>query len=144
MIRSWLAKHVFYPTQDALRGLGSLGRWRELEQSQWWSPDQLRALQDRRLRQLILHAASQTPFYRERFERASIQPDDVKSIDDLRDLPLLLKDDIRERHEDMIAESHRGDLMSSCTSGSTGSPLIFSVGRRRCGADLAARIRAHR
>ncbi len=34
MIRSWLAKHVFYPTQDGLRGLGSLRRWRELEQSQ--------------------------------------------------------------------------------------------------------------
>ncbi len=144
MIRSWLAKHVFYPTQDALRGLGSLRRWRDLEQSQWWSPDQLRAFQDTKLRQLIRHATSQTPFYRERFERVFIRPADVRSIDDLSDLPLLLKDDIRDGHEDMIADSHRGELMSSCTSGSTGSPLIFSVGRRRCGADLAARIRAHR
>ena len=44
----------------------------------------------------------------------------------------------------MVARSHQNELIDSCTSGSTGSPLIFSIGRRRSRSDVAARLRAHR
>lgn len=144
MIRSWLAKHMFYPAQDALRGRESLRLWRRLEESQWFDAEQLHDLQDAKLKQLLVHAAEQTPFYRERLECAGIDPAGVTSISDLQDLPILTKDDIRGQHEQMVACSQRDEAISSCTSGSTGSPLIFSVGPRRCGADVASRLRAHR
>ena len=144
MIRSWLAKHLFYPAQDALSGRSSVRLWRELEESQWWEPSRLVELQNSKLRKLVIHAAEQTLFYRRRLQQAGIEPTRVGGIEDLRDLPLLLKDDIRGEREQMVAASHHKELMTSCTSGSTGSPLIFWVGPTRCSADVAARLRAHR
>ena len=66
----------------------------------------------------------------------------MRCIEDLRSLPLLTKDDIRTHRELLVARDHEDDLTSSCTSGSTGSPLSFWVGPRRSRADVAARIRA--
>ncbi len=144
MIRSWFARHVFYPAADALSGRGALRLWRELQESQWWNADRLRDLQGAKLKKLIAHAAGRTSFYRARLHQAGIDPLGVNCINDLRHMPLLLKDDIRAQREQMVADTHRDKSITSCTSGSTGSPLIFSVGKKRCGADLAARMRAHR
>ncbi len=144
MIRSWLARHVFYPAQDALRGRSSLRLSRELEESQWWDPRRLESLRRLKLRQLLSHAGANCPFYAERLARSGIDPSAVQCIDDLRNLPVLSKAEIRAAGDAMISGLHGSDLETSCTSGSTGSPLIFSVGSRRCSADVAARIRAHR
>ena len=144
MIRTWLARHVFYPAQDALRGRSSLRMSRDLEESQWWDSQRLDSLQCSKLQQLILHAAANCPFYAERLAGAGIDPVAVECIDDLRDLPVLSKVEIRAAGDAMVSGLHGSDLVESCTSGSTGSPLIFSVGSRRCSADVAARIRAHR
>ncbi len=70
MIRSWLSRHVFFPVQDALRGRGSLCMWRALEESQWWDADRLRDLQSAKLKELVVHAAGQAPFYRQRLRQA--------------------------------------------------------------------------
>ncbi|MCH8854217.1 MAG: phenylacetate--CoA ligase family protein [Planctomycetes bacterium] len=143
MIRTWLARHVFYPAQDALRGRISLRMARALEESQWWDSQRLDSLQCLKLQQLILHASANCPFYADRLADAGIDPAAVQCIDDLRDLPVLSKAQIRAAGDAMVSGLHGSDLVESCTSGSTGSPLIFSVGSRRCSADVAARIRAH-
>ena len=143
MIRSWLARHMFYPAQEALRGRDSLRYWRVLEESQWWEIEQLRTLQEHKLAELTAHAGKHTPFYARRFRESGISHTGLRSLDDLRHLPLLTKDDIRNHREEMIAATHTNDVIPSCTSGSTGSPLVFSVGRRRGRSDVASRIRAH-
>ncbi len=144
MIRSWLAKHIFYPAQEALCGRDSMAYWDLLEESQCFNLDQLRELQCTKLQALTRHAALESSFYRRRFDATGIDSRQVCSIDDLREMPLLTKDDIRAHREEIVAESHLEKLIASCTSGSTGSPLIFSVGPRRCRSDVAARLRAHR
>lgn len=143
MIRSWLARNVFYPAQDALRGRDSLRYWRDLEDSQWRSADHLREIQEAKLRKLAAHAVARTPFYRARFAQAGLAAERI-GVEALHKLPVLTKEDVRTWREQMIDESVRGGLTDSCTSGSTGSPLLFSVDQRRCRSDVAARIRAHR
>lgn len=138
-----MTRHILYPVLEAATGRDTMRCWRALEESQWFDAGRLADIQGAKLHQLVEHAVEQTAFYGRRFEEASIDVTTVQSIRDLADLPLLTKDDVRAERERMVARSHCRELISSCTSGSTGSPLIFSVGRRRCQADVASRLMAH-
>ena len=42
----------------------------QLDQSQWWPPETLRALQMQQLGKLLVHAARTVPFYRDRLGKA--------------------------------------------------------------------------
>jgi phenylacetate-CoA ligase len=114
---------------------------RELEGSQFLSTEELQALQFHRLRRLLVHAYGRCPFYRERFRRISLSPDDIQSLADLRSLPVLEKRDIQERFEMMVPEGWpREELFLDHTGGSTGAPIAFYSNReRRCWGKAATR-----
>ncbi len=95
---------------------------RSLLQHQWLSPGELKALETERLRALVAHAYSAVPYYHKLFDAAGIRPDRVRSIADLRDLPVTRKEEIRELPlTELVA---RNTDISRCvdgkTSGSTG------------------------
>jgi phenylacetate-CoA ligase len=107
---------------------------RELERSQFFSAEEVRALQLRRLRKLLAHAYDRCPFYRERFDAAGLHPEDVCSLEDLRTLPPLEKREIQEQGGRMVAEGWpQDDLLPNQTGGSTGTPIRFFLnGDRKC------------
>ena len=139
---------------------------RELERSQWWSPDQLRELQRTKLRDLFRHARTNVPFWRDRLDPArfhleeadpepqalacaeSARAEALGSAGDplavLREIPLLDKTRIRESLEDLVWAGAPGGLHRFTTGGSSGEPLVFYLDRRRQAFDQAARIRSHR
>ena len=97
---------------------------RRLKETQYHSPERILEAQNRRLAAMVRHAAGTSVFYRERFAAAGIDPMTVESIEDLRNLPLLTKSDIRS-HTDIILSSayRKRDLVLSKTGGSTGVAL---------------------
>ena len=81
-------------------------------------------LQDKRVRELA-RRAYEVPFYRERFDKAGVKPEDIKEGKDLAKLPLLTKDELREW---MKKEDETGNYefwYHDRTSGSTGNPLML-------------------
>ncbi|WP_231869006.1 phenylacetate--CoA ligase family protein [Rhodococcus opacus] len=56
--------------------------------------------QERRLRWLVRLAATGSPFYREWFDSSGVDPRSIRTLDDLRRLPLLQRSDLVERPED--------------------------------------------
>src|SRR5207248_3256466 len=59
--------------------------------------DQLRALQDERLRALIHRIFNQPiPFFRDKLQAAGIGPDDIKSVDDMPKIPRTVKQELRD------------------------------------------------
>lgn len=58
------------------------------------SRDEIEALQVQRLRETVARAA-QSEHYRRALAAAKVSPDDIRSVDDLRRLPLTTKDDLR-------------------------------------------------
>lgn len=69
-------------------GIGSK-RWDRL------APDERRALQEHRLRKILrTRVLPFSPFYRELFERARIDPDSIRTLDDLRRVPFTTKQDL--------------------------------------------------
>src|SRR6266496_228345 len=72
---------------------------RYMPASEYWNPktetasrDELAALQLIKLRRLCEWAAARSPWYRESFRRAGFEPDHLRSLDDLRRIPPLTRD----------------------------------------------------
>jgi len=98
-------------------------RLAELERSQWLSPDELAARQWRKVRVLLDHAAGGVPFYRRLFRELGATPEDIRTPEDLQALPVLSKQIIRERQQELLAAGNFR-LMRRTTSGSTGIPMV--------------------
>jgi len=101
-------------------------RLEELMVSEWWSPGEISAYQDERLRGLVRHAYANVPFYRERMQDLGLTPADIRGRADLPKLPLLSKDDVRRHRERLVADGvDRRRLLDGFTGGTTGSALRF-------------------
>ncbi|PSP93029.1 phenylacetate--CoA ligase, partial [Halobacteriales archaeon QS_1_68_44] len=89
--------------------------------------DELRDLQGERLRETVEHAYENVPFYRERFDEAGIDPDDVDSIDDIERLPMTTKEDFRDQYPDGLFGVAREEVRRiHASSGTTGKPKIVA------------------
>jgi len=58
--------------------------------------EELREEQLRGLQWTVKHAYENSPFYRERLDRAGVNPEDIRTLDDIRRLPFTTADDLRE------------------------------------------------
>ncbi|MFN7991477.1 MAG: hypothetical protein U0R44_04945 [Candidatus Micrarchaeia archaeon] len=106
-----------------------------MKRNQWKGREELRELQGRRLRQLIVHAKRSVPFYRKRFPDI----DAVRSVHDLPLLPMTSKEEVAADPGSFIsAGAERGVLISNPTSGSSGIqvPVFISREESRYGIAL--------
>lgn len=133
---------LLFPMQEAAKRHDTVVVRRQLEQSQWWEPERIMALQVERLKALLTSASS-VPYWRDLFMRQGLQASTVRSLTDLRVLPLLDKATIRAQGDAMKHPSARG-LARFNTGGSSGEPLIFFIGKERVSHDVAAKWRATR
>ena len=109
-----------------LRGSQSLALLREMRDEPWQPREIVLARQLERLRALLAHAERHVPYYRETFRAAGVRSADVRSLDDFARLPVLTKDVLRTRREDLIAETvDRATLFPQHSGGSTGVPVSF-------------------
>lgn len=102
----------------------SIGK--RLDGDQWRPPDEINAIQRRRLKKLLAHAYGNVPYYRRRFAESGIELDSICSLEDFRKLPFLRKTDIQRNFKDLIAANYNiGRLKPDSTGGSTGYPINF-------------------
>jgi phenylacetate-CoA ligase len=94
-----------------------------------WTTEEICRYQVWKLRDLIGMAYHNSPFYRRLFDQHSVQPDNLRGIEDLKQLPILEKQMLRETDPlDVVTvqpdtDSDEIDWMEELTSGSTGHPL---------------------
>ncbi len=134
---------VLFPLHERLKHHDTVPVRRRLEQTQWWPPEQLQALQVERLRTLLTHAGRHVPYYRDLFARLGFDPAAVTAVTGLQCLPFLTKSLIRAHTDALKADDARG-LARFNTGGSSGEPLIFFIGHERVSHDVAAKWRATR
>ena len=97
------------------------------ERAETMSRDELSKVQLEGLQKTVKHVWANNEFYRKRLTDAGIEPGDIKSLDDLRKLPFLTKDDFRDQYplgmfcmpRNTIREMHM-------SSGSTGTPVVMA------------------
>lgn len=112
------------------------------KESQWLSTDEVREIQWNKLQTLLAHAYNNVPYYRKMFEKLNLHPDDIQAPEDMQQLPILTKKDIRGNLSDLIATNYdRTKLIANSTGGSTGENLHFYQDLNYASSSSAATIR---
>ena len=99
-------------------------------------------IQLERLKRTVL-AASRVPLYKERFAEKGINPENIKSLEDLKSLPFTYKKDFRDNYPfNMYAVPMRDIVRIHASSGTTGKPTVVGYTKNDINvwSDLVARI----
>lgn len=87
--------------------------------------EDLEALQLERLQALVKRVYQKIPFYKESFDKAGINPEDIKSLADLTKLPFTVKQDMRDAYPFGLFAVPRKDVVRvHCSSGTTGTATV--------------------
>jgi phenylacetate-CoA ligase len=138
-----ICSNLLFPLQERLKHHSTVAVRRSLEQTQWWTPEQLAQLQLQRLRALLQGAAARVPYYQQLFRQLDFDANQIQSLADLQRLPFLTKSLIREHFDALKAHGAQG-LAPCSTGGSSGEPLRFLIPLERVSHDVAAKWRATR
>jgi phenylacetate-CoA ligase len=107
--------------------IGEIPKLLQLFQNRKLSADESEALQNRKLRTMIRYAYDNVPYYHSLFESAGLAPEDIRTVEDLKYIPITTKDDLRAAGVERIIA--QGTKLSSCssltTSGTTGKPFTI-------------------
>ena len=87
--------------------------------------ESMKKLQLERLQKTVKTCYEKVPFYRKKFDKMGIKPEDIKSLDDITKLPFTTKYDLRDEYPfglnavpmDQIVRVH-------ASSGTTGKPVV--------------------
>lgn len=140
---SAILRHGAMPVMERVQGVPVGPHLVALERSQWWPAEQLRALQLLKLRRLATHSFQQVPLYRRLWREAGVRPEDLRSLDDLRRLPLVDKHILRAAFPDQVLARSvdPADMVPYTSSGSTGEPFRFTMTRAEKGMRWAVILR---
>lgn len=139
-----LVKNIIFPVVEYLYRRKTLSNLSELEKTQWLTTAQLKKLQLTKLKQLVKHAYNNIPFYKKRFQEAGILPEDIKELEDIKNLPFLTKQDVRLNLSTMVDNKNLRYSRIVTTGGSTGVPLRLYMDERRRSYDYACMMRFQR
>jgi len=97
----------------------------ELEPIETASRDEIAALQLERLKWSLNHAHQNSPHYRQKFDKAGVHPDDLKTLADLSKFPFTVKTDLRDTYPfGMFAVPREKVARIHASSGTTGKPTV--------------------
>lgn len=105
-----------------------LDQYELLESAKHMSTDELQERQLIALRNLLLFAYENTPFYKRSFDISGFNPSTVSDVRELSKSPLLTKKDIRDSFTDLQATSIE-DYYEATTGGSSGEPIRVCLER---------------
>jgi phenylacetate-CoA ligase len=137
-----IVERLIYPLWERWSGARDLALLGEMKARDRWSPTELRDLQRRRLRDVLMHAYRTVPFYERRFDDAGLDPERVEDVEQLSALPVLTKAEIHAHVDSLISTRYaRSRLIRDSTGGSTGDPLRFYLTERKRSFVRAATLR---
>lgn len=89
------------------------------------SRKEIEELQLVRLKKTVQHCMD-SPFYKKRFEKNGLKPEDIKTLDDLKRIPLTTKQDLRDTYPfGMASVSLDKCVRLHSSSGTTGNPTVI-------------------
>lgn len=125
-----LVSKVLHPAWERARGRSTLQYLRHLEETQWRTREELEALQLGNLRRLLAHAHRNVPAQRDAMQKVGFHPNDLRSVADLRALPILTRHELRAQGEARASTAPPFCTVKKTTSGSTGEPLLVAYDQR--------------
>jgi phenylacetate-CoA ligase len=99
---------------------------------QFWDPRieempkaDLQKMQYKLLKSLVCRLYSFSPFYHDRMKAQKVHPDDIRGLSDVKKLPFMFKQDLRDSYPNKIFTATQEELVRyHVSSGTTGKPTV--------------------
>ena len=104
--------------------------------------DERAELQGRRLHKIVDYVYHNTSFYREKMQELGVEPDDIRTIEDVNKLPFTTKQDLRDNYPFGLQAAPKSEIVRiHASTGTTGKPTIVGYTRKDIGvwSEVAAR-----
>jgi len=89
------------------------------------SQQEIDSFQEKKLQELIAYVNGHSAFYKMHFKKHNIQPEGIKTLQDLQNIPVTTKDDLHHYNKDFICVRPDEIIDYVTTSGTLGDPLTF-------------------
>jgi len=119
-MRKWIYQHGVDKWNDKIPG-----KLKFLSESQYWGLDRIKEYQLNRLKELLEIAYNDTSYYKKKYDDSNFRPTDVHSLEDIRKIPVLSKNELLINRDKIQIKKGGERLYFAETSGSTGKPLVF-------------------
>ena len=97
-----------------------------ISKNQWWEPDQINNWKLKKLKHIINYAYRNINGYNKLYNEAGVRPEDIKSLDDIKLLPFVTKQLLRDNLSDFTNKNIvKWKKYYNTTGGSTGIPFGF-------------------
>jgi phenylacetate-CoA ligase len=101
---------------------------------EFWEPSiermphkELLELQEKRLKYIVRYVYEYSRFYRDRFDKAGVKPEDIKTLSDVVKLPFTKKSDLRDTYPyGMLCVPLNKIIRFHASSGTTGKPTVVA------------------
>jgi len=140
------SQHQFWPDIETVRDRTVYQIIEAMDQSQWWQPERLAALQRQQFIMLLNYAKSNTRYYSELLGDFETFSENNLTEDILSSIPYTYKKDIQLRQTDFVVNQHDprfGETFDFETSGSVGTPLTVKWNQYASSYTLAKTFRYH-
>ena len=139
---AFLHENIILSLSDWVRGEQVHRYLKQFRQWETLSCEERREGQNQRLRDLVSYIASEVPFYHDWFAANSVSPHDIKTVEDLRLLPVVSKELMRTEGIKHFSAScfPEKERMVARSSGSTGEPFSFYVSKVAYSVNTAAKL----
>jgi phenylacetate-CoA ligase len=97
-----------------------------LRQSQWWSENQHKEYQLKKIKEIIKYSYENVPYYTRLFNENNVKPEHIEDFNDLKKIPYLTKEIIQNNLDELVSRKYnKRKLQYVTTGGSTGIPMGF-------------------
>ena len=106
---------------------------------------QMQELQLERLKELVKRVYEKVPFYKKKFDRAGVKPENIQTLADISKLPFTTKGEMRETFPYGLLACSLDDVIEIHTSsGTTGTPVVagYTENDRTLWSEVMARCLA--
>jgi phenylacetate-CoA ligase len=88
---------------------------------------EIRDLQEEKLRELITYLNSNSPFYQKIFKLHKIDPEKIRSLEDLSLLPFTTKEELQLHNDGFLCVPKTSVIEYTSTSGTLGAPVTIAL-----------------
>ena len=126
-----LNKSLLLPLADRLMNTNIVRYYREIEQMISWNKEEIEKWRSLKLQNLIQHAYNNTIYYKHLFDSNKINPNEIRSIEDLSQVPPLTKELAKENYNNIIPTNISSiKFIDKNTGGSSGDPFNYLLDKR--------------
>lgn len=91
------------------------------------SKEEIKVFQEEKLKETLRYLSEKSPFYQNLFRENNITISEIKSLEDLKKIPVTTKDDLQKNNDDFLCVPKTEIIDYVTTSGTLGDPVTFAL-----------------